>query len=370
MLGSRFFWSTLLALLFGSVLTWYIWDWLRSGGSGTESNGTTVRNAGLIVGGVLAFIFTLWRSWLTEQQKVTAQRQADIAEQSLLNERYERGAEMLGSEVLSVRLGGVYALRRLAEEHPEQYHIQIMELFCAFVRHPTGNGERRHWPYPVNLNLSYSIQEDVQAVLTAIARRSEAGLKCEKTAGYRLDLRDADLEGAFLQGANLAGAVLRMSNLSHANLLDADLSGTNLLAANLHRAYLVRANLHDAGLHAANLSYAICHGIVLSNVNLDADLSYADLASADFSGAFVGVSDLTGAILRNANLSGADFGVEARSTPSTTLPFENTYTRLTQKQLDEARAKPDSPPSIAEGAADIETGEPLVWRGKPLDGYA
>ena len=32
-----------------------------------------------------------------------------------------------------------YALQRLAEEHPERYHIQIMRLFCAFVRNPTGN---------------------------------------------------------------------------------------------------------------------------------------------------------------------------------------------------------------------------------------
>ena len=44
---------------------------------------------------------------------------------------------MLGNDVLSVRLGGIYALQRLAEEYPEQYHIQIMQLFCAFARHPT-----------------------------------------------------------------------------------------------------------------------------------------------------------------------------------------------------------------------------------------
>ena len=44
---------------------------------------------------------------------------------------------MLGSGVLSVRLGGIYALERLAKEHPEEYHIQIMELLCSFVRHPT-----------------------------------------------------------------------------------------------------------------------------------------------------------------------------------------------------------------------------------------
>ena len=49
----------------------------------------------------------------------TADRQADTAQQSLLNERYQKGAEMLGNSALAVRMGGIYALQRLAEDHPE-----------------------------------------------------------------------------------------------------------------------------------------------------------------------------------------------------------------------------------------------------------
>ena len=43
---------------------------------------------------------------------------------------------MLGSEVLSVRLAGVYALQRLAGEYPEQYHIQTVRLFRAVYARP------------------------------------------------------------------------------------------------------------------------------------------------------------------------------------------------------------------------------------------
>ena len=43
---------------------------------------------------------------------------------------------MLGNELLSARLGGIYALQRLAGDHPDEYHMQVIELFCAFVRHP------------------------------------------------------------------------------------------------------------------------------------------------------------------------------------------------------------------------------------------
>ena len=82
-----------------------------------------------VIGGIVALFFALWRGRLAE-------RQASTGQQGLLNERYQKGAEMLGSGVLSVRMGGIYALQRLAEEHPKEYAIQILGLFCAFVRHP------------------------------------------------------------------------------------------------------------------------------------------------------------------------------------------------------------------------------------------
>ena len=44
----------------------------------------------------------------------------------------------------------------------------------------------------------------------------------------------------------------------------------------------------------------------------------------------------------------------------------NPATGLTQGQLDEARSDPNNPPFL-EGVLDAETGEQLVWRGKPLD---
>ena len=62
---------------------------------------------------------------------------------------------MLGSEVLSVRLGGIYALQRLAEEEPKQYHVQIMRLFCAFVRNPTKDEDAGTRRIRVELNFPW-----------------------------------------------------------------------------------------------------------------------------------------------------------------------------------------------------------------------
>ena len=70
---------------------------------------------------------------------------------------------MLGSAILSVRLGGIYALESLAREHSQQYAEQILKLFCAFARHPTGDAERTPDSEAKRLPRS-----DVQAVMDVI----------------------------------------------------------------------------------------------------------------------------------------------------------------------------------------------------------
>ena len=89
--------------------------------SNLESWSTIIRNFGLVIAAGIAL-------WFAKKRIAVSDRQAETAQRGLLNERYQKGAEMLGSKVLSVRLGGIYALHRLAEDEPEQYHVQIMRL--------------------------------------------------------------------------------------------------------------------------------------------------------------------------------------------------------------------------------------------------
>ena len=296
-----------------------------------------------------------------------AYRQADTAQQGLLHERYQKGAEMLGSELLSVRLGGIYALQHLAEDHPGQYHIQIMRLFCAFVRHPTmaASAQAKSSPgrkYP-------RLREDVQAVITAIAGRSQAGLDYEKTKeSFRLDLQNAYLLGVNLYGANLSGANLHGVNLEGANLLVANLSGADLTLANLHHANLNSANLSGSRFLGANLSHVVAQHADLSSADFgSANLSHAHLEWANLSSANISIADLSDAELQETNLSGARIGKGTRVTYSDPPVSEVVFARLTQAQLDEAKADPDNPPKIDPVVVDAETGKPLVWRGKLLE---
>ena len=281
---------------------------------------------------------------------------------------------MLGSEVLSVRLGGIYALQRLAEEHPEQYHLQIMELLCAFVRFPTGDTQMEfHFELDEEQDERTPIlRPDVQDTMRFLGSRSQEGIRLERRAGIRLYLRDANvsnlqtvdanLSRAWLTNANLSNTVLTSADLSGARLRQANLSKSRLQNANLTRASINDANLSSARLSRANLSYAFLYRTNLSyafllRTNLaNTRFRFADFSNANFAGA-----NLIGADLEGANLTGASFSRRGRrSNPRT--PAKG----LTQAQLDVARSDPGNPPYL-EGVLDAETGEQLVWRGMPLD---
>ena len=227
---------------------------------------------------------------------------------------------MLGSSVLSVRLGGIYALQRLSEEHPEQYHIQVMELFCAFVRFPTADNLMEFSSRMIEQQdgQSQTLRPDVQDAMRILGSRGQEGIFVEsREKDFKLYLRDA--------------------NLSNLQTADANLSRAWLTNANLSKSILIRVDLSNARLHRANLSKS-----KLQNANL----SRARLAGAN---------------LEDANLTGASFNRSMRA-GGKRRPAKG----LTQSQLDEARSDPDSPPDL-EGVLDAATGEQLVWRGKPLD---
>ena len=289
-------------------------DWLSS----LESWSTIIRNIGLVVAAGFAL-------WFARKRILVADRQADTAQRGLLNERCQKGAEMLGSKVVAVRLAGIYALARLARDHSGDYHTQVMSLLCAFVRNPT-------WE-PVEASLpiyGLRVREDVQAVMTAVGERSEEQIAIEEEKEYRLDLIGADLK--FVR---LFDAVLGNVDLLKADLTDAVLIGAKLKSAKLTGAKLTGANLEDADLKSTRL--------------IDVNLESVKLAGANLKSVRLIDVNLKDALLIHTNLSGADLeGCKG----------------LTQKQLNEAVADSDNPPKL-EGVVDANTGNSIVWRHNP-----
>jgi Pentapeptide repeats (8 copies) len=176
-------------------------------------------------------------------------RQLRVTREGQITDRYTKAVDQLGSDHLDIRLGGIYALERIARDSPQD-RATIEEVLSAFVRshapwppppaappEPTSTQQptTAATPQPlataspaVGTGTASQPDEkvakpqgptpDVQAVVTVLGRRRlpPDGLR-------PLDLTRVDLQGARLDGANLQGAVLYDTNLQ-----DVRLDGANL----------------------------------------------------------------------------------------------------------------------------------------------
>src|SRR5262249_35281182 len=84
---------------------------------------------GTVIVGVAGF----WAN-VRNTDKTTA-----LALQGQVTDRFSKAIDHLGSEKLDVRIGGIYALERIARDSPQEDHPTIMEVLTAFMRdHPGG----------------------------------------------------------------------------------------------------------------------------------------------------------------------------------------------------------------------------------------
>ncbi len=65
-------------------------------------------------------------------QESTA-KNLEIAQEGLITERFSKAVELLGSDKVDARLGGIYALERIARESKKD-HWPIVEFYCLRAR--------------------------------------------------------------------------------------------------------------------------------------------------------------------------------------------------------------------------------------------
>ena len=134
-----------------------------------------------------------------------------------MTDRYTKAIEQLGSKELDVRIGGIYALERIARDSAKD-HPAVMEVLAAFIREHS----REQWPPPDpdNPDQLRLTRPDVQAAATVAGRRN-AKRDIRPIDLTRADLTRTDLTGAHLAGARLDGADLTGVHLTGARLNDA-----------------------------------------------------------------------------------------------------------------------------------------------------
>jgi hypothetical protein len=154
---------------------------------------------------------------LTHKRELTEQRA----------ERYTAAITQLGADTLDIRLGGIYALERLARDSPKEQQPTVVEVLSAFVRtrstDPALRDPPTNGPKPAVVRQAADLRAAVQ-VLARLPYRDKIP---------RADLAGADLTGpAGLDRLTLTEADLRKVDLrhAHANLTDARLEWANLTA--------------------------------------------------------------------------------------------------------------------------------------------
>ena len=146
-------------------------------------------------GGVLALLLAVRRQW---HQEVTAVDTAHDATERRVTDLYTKAAEQLGSDKAPVRMAGLYALERLAQDHVGQRQTMV-NLLCAYLR----------MPYDESVQEG-EVRLTAQRVLTAHLQ--------PKADGYWADA-DLDLSGATLIDFSLADCAVRSASFRRAEFV-------------------------------------------------------------------------------------------------------------------------------------------------------
>ncbi|MEU7472086.1 pentapeptide repeat-containing protein [Streptomyces sp. NPDC044984] len=268
-----------------------------------------VRTTLLQVVGGLVVLFGAYATW---RQLRVSQDGLRATQEGYVTDRFSRAVDQLGSDKLDVRIGGLHALWRIAEQSARDREA-IISIQAAYLRThlpwPPAGPEAPAADVPINDIAPLETRAaDAQVALTALGvlcrHREQSWVNLSIT-----DLRRADCDGLWFPEVNFDRACMEAAGLYHANLTQASLVSVNLRHADLTTAILRRARCVLADLRAAKLVETDLRDADFT----ETDLREANLRKADAHGAVFHRADLRMADLRGTDLSTADLA-EARLT--------------------------------------------------------
>ena len=270
------------------IVSTIIWESLHL----KETQVTTISNIFLVFVATMSLPLAVWAGIIAYQQSARTQ-------QRLGDDIYHKNADLMGHEMLSMRVSAVRSLAAMMQEE-KRYAVDVGSLPCGFVRHPPHIGVACG-------GQPLGRRQDVSEATRVLFLRTEKTMEAE-THRHRVGVHGADLSGVVLGG----GVGLSSEPVSVSR---ADLSGEILNDASLTFAHIVGTNLTGSNLCRTDMSNAV-------------------LIVSDFSG-----SDLSNVCLKGADVSHCNM---------------RNVVGLTQEELDLAAST--SEPPLLEGSNDVQTG--------------
>jgi Pentapeptide repeats (8 copies) len=234
--------------------------------------------------------YLTWRQ--TQLSRAASREELQLTREGQLTDRFTRAVDQLGSKDVAVRVGGIYALGRIADESITD-RASIADLLTAYVRRNATWPPDDKGPFPADFPLDQlphpSVRApDIQAILTVLGRRTPS--PAYPALWTSLDLSSTDLRRSTLVGSNLWRVRFKEASLARAWLFKADLRGVDFREADLRD-----ANLREAIADLTTWWPDEALDPNAAGVRVHPDLENADLRSSDLRRA-----DLTGISLRGA----------------------------------------------------------------------
>jgi pentapeptide repeat protein len=191
----------------------------------------------------IATVYAAYRSYLSSQDKQAS-------------EVIAKATELLGSDQMPLRLGGIYALRRLARASPTDSLAAVAILTgCLRLRYRAARSENREEP---STDAPPLCPVDAQAILAIV------GETFWKQPGIQPDISDIGLAQASMRG-NWRGVIFRDARLENADFTASNLSRADFTGAHLTGCIFHLAILKDACLKGAVLRHP--HGLSQSQID-------------------------------------------------------------------------------------------------------
>ena len=284
-----------------------------------------------ILGGI-AVVIGIYFAWgnlkvaqsTFESNQENTKRSLEVVQEGQITERFTRAVDQLGAidqsgnPSVEIRLGGIYALERIANESKKDYW-PIMEILTAYIRKNSSIKDQK-------VQERERVQFDIQAILSVIKKRNKPDNFIEPCG---LDLQDTylcktNLSNTYLEGADLTGADLTEAHLEGAHLTKYDKTEYDYDESGCISGYSI---IKEANLNWAHLRKAHLEGAYLRQAHLEG----ADLTEAHFE-----MTDFMGAHLDGANFTKVDLKDDTSN--STILPelIKKSY-NLTSDQLSKVK---------------------------------
>ncbi|KAA9161097.1 hypothetical protein FPZ12_015160 [Amycolatopsis acidicola] len=194
--------------------------WLLTDPATTRAD--ALRTGGLAAGAVVA-LYALWlndRRRKVEEGRQRTEREryelealrAERDRSRVVDERFAKAIELLGSEADQVRVGAMHALAGVARSEPE-YTQTVLDVLCSYLRRPFENPHLHEESDPEaerELTVRLTAQRLIGDLLTTVDSPGP---------GYDLDLTGASLEYFELTDRKIGTLIMRYATLlSSANL--------------------------------------------------------------------------------------------------------------------------------------------------------